>query len=112
MKKLGWLLIVAGCSSAPPMGPNVLVLPGSGKTYDAFRTDDAECRQHATKQAGDVSDEKLLQHRYDLAYQQCMYAKGHKVPVAGRYDEPVRVDRRTPPPPPPPPPAASAPRVN
>ena len=102
MKKLGWLLLVAGCSSAPPMGPNVLVLPGSGKTYDAFRTDDAECRQHAAKQAGDVSDEKLLQHRYDLAYQQCMYAKGHKVPVNGQLTEsPDRRSTTTPPPPPP-----------
>lgn len=25
-----------------------------------------------------------LQRRYDYAYQQCMYAQGHKVPVAGR----------------------------
>jgi hypothetical protein len=25
-----------------------------------------------------------LQRRYDYAYQQCMYAQGHRVPVAGR----------------------------
>ena len=27
---------------------------------------------------------RTLQQRYDFAYQQCMYAKGHQVPVAGR----------------------------
>ncbi len=37
-----------------------------------------------------------LQRRYDIGYQQCMYAKGHQVPVAGRVQE-----RRYPPPPPP-----------
>ena len=55
-----------------------------------------------------------LQHRYDMAYTQCMYAKGHKVPVSGRFasaqDRPV--PRTTPPPPPPntPPPPPPAPR--
>jgi uncharacterized protein YcfJ len=42
------------------------------------------------------------QRRYDNAYQQCMYAKGHKVPVEG-YAMPQRGSRRAPPPPPPPP---------
>ena len=45
------------------------------------------------------------QHRYDNAYIQCMYAKGHRVPVSGHIEQqPVN---RTPParyiPPPPPP---------
>jgi len=46
-----------------------------------------------------------LQRRYDNAFTQCMYAKGHRVPVAGRYsDAPRRTQSaaRTPPPPPPP----------
>jgi len=46
-----------------------------------------------------------LQQRYDFAFTQCMYAKGHKVPVSGRYsDAPRRTQQaaRTPPPPPPP----------
>jgi hypothetical protein len=43
-----------------------------------------------------------LQRRYDHAYWQCMYAKGHKIPVAGRFSEQVRPPRYTPPPPPPP----------
>jgi hypothetical protein len=41
------------------------------------------------------------QRRYDHAYQQCMYAKGHKVPVEG-YAMPQRGSRRVAPPPPPP----------
>ncbi len=41
------------------------------------------------------------QRRYDFAYQQCMYAKGHKVPVAG-YAMQRREPRSAVPPPPPP----------
>jgi uncharacterized protein YcfJ len=43
------------------------------------------------------------QRRYDFAFQQCMYAKGHKVPVEG-YALPRRDARRAAIPPPPPPP--------
>jgi hypothetical protein len=46
-----------------------------------------------------------LQQRYDIGYTQCMYAKGHKVPVSGRFASASdRTERRysTPPPPPPP----------
>jgi hypothetical protein len=42
-----------------------------------------------------------LQQRYDFAYQQCMYAKGHKVPVAAGATQ-SRPRRAAPPPPPPP----------
>lgn len=43
------------------------------------------------------------QHRYDNAYIQCMYAKGHKVPVAGRFTSSSSPPGRYYPPPPPPP---------
>ena len=46
-----------------------------------------------------------LQQRYDIGYTQCMYAKGHKVPVSGRFAsaaERPAPRRYTPPPPPPP----------
>jgi hypothetical protein len=50
-----------------------------------------------------------LQVRYDAGYTQCMYAKGHKVPVTGRYTSSYDRERDRPayysPPPPPPPPA-------
>ena len=46
-----------------------------------------------------------LQQRYDIGYTQCMYAKGHKVPVSGRFaaanDQPASRRYNTPPPPPP-----------
>jgi hypothetical protein len=41
-----------------------------------------------------------LQRRYDFGYQQCMYAKGHQIPMAGRY---APYESRNAPPPPPPP---------
>lgn len=46
------------------------------------------------------------QRRYDFAYQQCMYASGHRVPVSGRYVSGRADGYRIPPPPPgtPPPP--------
>jgi hypothetical protein len=43
-----------------------------------------------------------LQRRYDFAFQQCMYAKGHQIPMAGRY-APQATRQAAPPPPPPPP---------
>ena len=45
-----------------------------------------------------------VQQRYDYAFTQCMYAKGHRVPVSGRYADAPRTRQaaRTPPPPPPP----------
>jgi hypothetical protein len=164
MKKLALLVLLAGCASAPPSGPGVLVLPGSGKNFDAFRADDSECRQYASSQVGGTSAQQAsndagvrsaaigtavgaaaggligggqgaavgagvglaggaiagtdsgyasgrsVQQRYDFGYTQCMYAKGHKVPVAGRYsDNPVRRNASVPPPPPPPPPQGKPP---
>jgi len=42
------------------------------------------------------------QQRYDVAYQQCMYAKGHRIPVAGRFSQSQPRTANYPPPPPPP----------
>lgn len=48
-----------------------------------------------------------LQQRYDIGYTQCMYAKGHKVPVSGSFTSTNerRAPRHYTPPPPPPPPS-------
>src|SRR5258707_9154758 len=43
--------VLAGCVSMPS-GPGVMVLPGSGKSFDQFRFDDYECRQFASSQVG------------------------------------------------------------
>ena len=97
----GVLWLVNACA-AFPTGPGVLVLPREGTSLEAFERDDRECQGYAARQlptgaqAG-VSSAGTLQWRYDMAYVQCMYAKGHRVP-----------DGAPPPPLPtgPPPPAA------
>lgn len=43
-----------------------------------------------------------LQRRYDAGYTQCMYAKGHRVPVSGRFASANERPRNYTPPPPPP----------
>lgn len=45
---------LAGCSLMPT-GPSVMALPGTGKSFDQFRADDASCRQYAFVQVGGVS---------------------------------------------------------
>jgi hypothetical protein len=50
-----------------------------------------------------------LQNRYDASYTQCMYAKGHKVPVYGNYTSSNERGRSTTYSSPPPPPTTSAP---
>jgi hypothetical protein len=42
-----------------------------------------------------------VQRRYDISYRQCMYAKGHKVPVARRQASPYPREPYYAPPPPP-----------
>lgn len=157
------LLLVGACTTMPE-GPSVLVLPGTGKSFDQFRADDFECRQYASGQVGGTtpaqaasesgvrsaavgtvlgaaagaaingasgaavgagtglvagalvgtgsgeSSAYAVQRRYDFGYLQCMYAKGHRIPVSGRFvssrsSAPVAY---TPPPPPPPPSPSSS----
>src|SRR5229473_1531710 len=138
-------ILLSACVSMPK-GPSVMVLPGSGKSFDQFRYDDVECRQFADFQIGGSSPSEAaadsaaksavvgtaigaaagaalggrsgaaagagagetsaygLQRRYDYAYIQCMYAKGHKVPVSGHLTSAPAAPSYAPPPPPPPPP--------
>jgi hypothetical protein len=155
MRLLVLPLLLAGCATIPD-GPGVLVLPGTGKSFDQFRFDDHACRQYASAQVGGKTPNKAaadsvtqsavvgavigtaaggaiggaegaavgagmglaggalagtdagnysgrsLQQRYDFGYQQCMYAKGHKVPMSRYQAERYRAPSTTPPPPPPP----------
>jgi hypothetical protein len=126
----------AACTVMPPDEPSVLVLPGTGKSFEQFRADNGICKQFAHEQvagqtpgsiaadsgvrsaavgtllgaaagaaingghgasvgagtglalgglsgagAADQSASQL-QQRYDIGYEQCMYAKGHRIPVA------------------------------
>lgn len=147
----------AGCATPPPSGPSVMVLPGSGKSFDQFRFDDNECRQYSSQSIGGATVANAqtnsavtsaavgtaigaaaggllggrsgagvgagvglaggalagtgesqasgytLQQRYDHAYQQCMYAKGHQIPMAARYAPYRQQTQQIAPPPPPPP---------
>lgn len=154
------LLVATGCTTTLPNEPSVMVLPGTGKTFEQFRADNDLCKQFAFEQvnsgtpdasgvdsgvrsaavgtllgaaagaainggrgasagagaglalgglagagAAETSSSRLQQH-YDIGYQQCMYAKGHRIPASGGLmgyffrDHP---DRRPVAPPPPPP---------
>jgi hypothetical protein len=107
--------LAAACASSPPLPttPSILVLPGTGKSFDQFRSDDQECRGFALSEVGKAaaqsSDDSYsaairLQRHYDNAFAQCMFARGHRVPVSGTYSDrsrPERAAARTPPPPPP-----------
>lgn len=49
---LGATLGVLSACSVMPAGPSVMALPGSGKSFDQFRTDDGSCREFAYHQVG------------------------------------------------------------
>ncbi|MGZ4999397.1 MAG: hypothetical protein ACXV7F_03785 [Methylomonas sp.] len=158
------VMLSTGCASLPE-GPSVMVLPGTGLSFEQFRNDDSVCRQYAAWQVGGAtanqaavssgaataaagtalgaaagaaiaggtgaavgsgaaigagtglvggglvgtgmaqSSGDATQQRYDIAYIQCMYAKGHRVPVSGRFSDERPQKAATPPaniPPPPP----------
>ncbi len=129
------LLISLAACVAPPMAPTVAVVPGPGKSFGAFASDQALCEHYASAQvgpgaaaanqqavggtllgsalgaglgaaigggrgaaigaaggaiagtgygaAGAPYKEATLQHQYDIAYAQCMYAHGNRVPGFG-----------------------------
>ncbi len=87
------VLAITGCASLPT-GPNVMALPGNGVSFDHFRNDDTICERYAYSQVGGGTgyvsgSEEEMQERYDVAYIQCMYAKGHRVPVSGPFSDVV-----------------------
>jgi YMGG-like Gly-zipper len=53
-------MAVGGCATIPT-GPSVQVMPGSGKTFEQFQTDDAVCRQWAGQQIGQSPQEAMNQ---------------------------------------------------
>ncbi|WP_374197265.1 glycine zipper family protein [Janthinobacterium sp. UMAB-60] len=93
-------LLLAACTVLPE-GPSALALPGTGKSLEQFRVDDGRCRGYAQAQlAGKGAAESSshgMQRSYDDSYQQCMYASGHKVPVAGQMLSGVPANAATPP---------------
>jgi hypothetical protein len=98
---LGAAAVAAGCATRPT-APSVMVLPGTGKPIDQFWSDEATCRQES------AAKQPAWQGEYDMAFMQCMYGKGHQIPVRGGYTSapPPTAPPGVPPPPPgtPPPP--------
>lgn len=96
------VLLLSACSTLPS-GPSVLVLPGVGKSFDQFHSDDQSCRQLSHNQVANAPAEPDskddAQQDYDIVYIQCMYGKGHKVPVPGDLMYNARSDWHSPPPP-------------
>lgn len=45
------LATLTACASVPT-GPSMLVLPGTGRSFEQFRADDAMCRQYALQSSG------------------------------------------------------------
>ena len=54
ISSLASLLLLGACVTVPT-GPNVMVLPGTGKSFDQFRADEYDCRQYAAYQGGGMS---------------------------------------------------------
>jgi outer membrane biogenesis lipoprotein LolB len=102
---LGALWLLHACATLPT-GPHVLVLPQAGTPLEEFQRDDKECRSYASHQlptgaqAG-ARSAATLQWRYDMAYVQCMYAKGYRVPDGAVPPPPPQTVRPPPPPGPP-----------
>ena len=51
----GILAMVLGCA-ATPMGPTIQVMPGVGKTFDMFQTDQLVCKNYAAQQVQGQAD--------------------------------------------------------
>ncbi len=107
--------LLTACTSMPT-GPSIMALPGSAKSFEKFRIDDNQCGQFAHDKVNNTNPEnsskQANQQRYDTSYVQCMYGKGHRVPVYGQFtNDPALsnkgdLNKSIPPPPPgkPPPP--------
>ncbi len=146
------LLALPACVTLP-RGPDVAVIPGTGKTFELFRADDATCRQFGAQSIGGATPDRagsqdavksaltgavvgaaagvaigggqgaaigaasglllgtvagggsnaytsdVMQNRYDVAYMQCMYTKGNRVPLSGPLVASPTAARYPPPPP-------------
>lgn len=73
-------LMVAACVPGV-FNPTVSVMPGPGKSLEAFATEQTACKQFAEQQiTAAQAATAVLQQQYDVTYSQCMYAKGNQVP--------------------------------
>ena len=54
-------LLALGACTTMPSGPNVMALPGSGKTFEQFRNDDYQCRGYAQSQLGGATPTSVME---------------------------------------------------
>jgi len=93
------LLIPATGGVAGAVGAALMLLYAAGMAWNLRRgRAHIDCGWAAPAAADRSSYE--AQRRYDASYIQCMYAKGHQVPVSGRYSQPTQSAPYYPPPPP------------
>lgn len=52
---LFYTLGLAACTTVPPAGPAVMVLPGTSSTFDQFRVDDGTCKRYALDSLGQTT---------------------------------------------------------
>lgn len=80
------LISLAACSTTPS-GPSALALPGHQANETQFRTDEKNCRSFAhVELSGAPHQPKTLEEAqlyFDIHYLQCMYTKGHLIPISG-----------------------------
>jgi hypothetical protein len=57
---IGAGLVLTACATIPA-GPSVMVLPGGGKSFEQFQSDDAVCRQWAGQQTGTTAQKASTQ---------------------------------------------------
>ena len=59
-------LSLSACATYP-VGPSVTALPGSGRTFDQFRFDDANCRAYAAQMTGSATQQAANKGAIDSA---------------------------------------------
>lgn len=78
--------LLHGCSGVPS-GPSALALPGERASESQFRKDEKACRGFAHEELlGSPHKPQSLEEaqlHFDINYLQCMYTKGHLIPISG-----------------------------
>lgn len=89
LRKTSVLLLtfnLAGCTTVPS-GPSALALPGDKSSESQFRKDEKACRTHAHDELLNCAHKpqslEEAQLHFDINYLQCMYTKGHLIPISG-----------------------------
>lgn len=79
-------IFLVGCSTVPS-GPSALALPNEKASESQFRKDEKTCRVFAHEELLGCSHKpksaEEAQLHFDINYLQCMFTKGHLIPISG-----------------------------